>query len=79
MPLYKALAAIEFSSLTKLIDRAKQLEARENEERVEKELRKKSSKKRQNSGGRSKGAVSPKGQVERFTHSASSNPHKRRN
>ena len=34
MPLFRALASIEFSSLTKLIDRASQLEVRENEERI---------------------------------------------
>ena len=77
-PLYKALLAIEFSSLTKLIDRAKQLKAKENKERVERELRKKSSRKGQSSGGRSGGAVPPEGQMEKFTHSTSSNPYKRR-
>ena len=40
-PLYKAIVSIEFSSLTNLIDRAKQLEAREIEERREREQRKK--------------------------------------
>ena len=39
--LYKAMVSIEFSSLASLIDRAKQLEAREIEERAEREQRKK--------------------------------------
>ena len=78
-PLYKALAATEISSLTKLIGRAKQLEARENEERTERELRKKGLEKGQNSRGRSEGVVLPEGQAEQFTHSTSSNPHKRIN
>ena len=40
MPLFKALASTEFFSLTKLIDKASQLEIRENEEgrkRIEEE------------------------------------------
>ena len=37
MSLFKVLVSIEFSSLTKLIDRASQLEIRENEEREERE------------------------------------------
>ena len=36
-PLYKAIVSTEFSSLASLIDRAKQLEAREIEERTERE------------------------------------------
>ena len=64
MPLFRALASIEFSSLTKLIDRASQLEIRENEERAERELRKKSLGKGQSSGSRSRGTVFSKGQVE---------------
>ena len=42
MSLFRALTSTEFFSLTKLINRASQLEVRENEERVERELRKKS-------------------------------------
>ena len=76
---FRALVGIEFSSLTKLIDRANQLEIRENEEREERELRKKSLKKGQSSGGRSGGTIPPEGQVEQFTYSALPNPHKRRN
>ena len=79
MPLFRALMGVEFFSLTKLIDRANQLEIKENEVRAERELRKKSLGKGQSSGGRSGGAVFPEGQMEQFTHSASSNPHKRRN
>ena len=37
MPLYKAIVSSEFSSLISLIDRAKQLEARELEEKAERE------------------------------------------
>ena len=44
-PLYKAIVSTEFSSLASLIDRAKQLEAREIEEREEREQRKKAMKK----------------------------------
>ena len=40
-PLYKAIVSTEFLSLASLIDRAKQLEAREIEERGEREQRKK--------------------------------------
>ena len=40
MPLYKAIVSTEFSSLTSLIDRAKQLEAKEIEEKAEREQRK---------------------------------------
>ena len=79
MPLYRGLMGIEFSSLTKLVDRASQLEIRENEERAERELRKKSLGKGQSNGDRSGGAILPEGQVEQFTYSASPNPHKRRN
>ena len=79
MPLFRALASIDFFSLTKLIDRASQLEIRENKERAERELRKKSLGKGQSSGGRSRGTVPSEGHVEQFTYSASPNPHKRRN
>ena len=79
MTLFRALAGIEFFSLTKLIDRANQLEIRENEERVERELKKKSLGKGQSSKGRLRGTVPSEGQVEQFTYSASPNPHKRRN
>ena len=79
MPLFRVLVGTEFSSLTKLIDRASQLKIRENEERAKRELRKKSLGKGQSSGGRSGGTVLPEGQVEQFTYSASPNPHKRRN
>ena len=41
IPLYKVMVSTEFSFLTSLIDRAKQLEAREIEERAEREQRKK--------------------------------------
>ena len=44
-PLYKAIVSTEFSSLVSLIDRAKQLEAREIEERIEREQRKKAMRK----------------------------------
>ena len=77
--LFRALAGTEFSSLTKLIDRASQLEIKENEERVERELRKKSLEKGQSSGGRSGGTVLLEGQVEQFTYSTLPNSHKRRN
>ena len=40
-PLYKVIVSTEFSSLASLIDRAKQLETREIEERREREQRKK--------------------------------------
>ena len=79
MPLFRELAITEFSSLTKLIDRASQLEIRENEERAKRELRKKSLGKGQSNGGRSGGIVLPERQVEQFTCSASPNPYKRRN
>ena len=36
-PLYKAIMSAEFSSLTSLIDRAKQLEAKEIEEKAKRE------------------------------------------
>ena len=61
MPLFRALASTEFSSLTKLSDRASQLEIRENEERAKRELRKKSLGKGQSSGGRSGGTIFPEG------------------
>ena len=61
MPLFRALASTEFFSLTKLIDRASQLEIRENEERAERELRKKSLGKGQSSEGRFEGTVLPEG------------------
>ena len=38
--LYNLLATTEFSSLSRLIDMAKQLEARHNKDRVEREQRK---------------------------------------
>ena len=52
---------IEFSSLTKLIDKANQLEVRENEEKAERELKKKSLGKGQSSGGRSVETILPEG------------------
>ena len=52
MPLYKELVATEFSSLTKLIDKAKELEARDNEEKVERDQRKKAIGKPQSSQSR---------------------------
>ena len=79
MPLFKTLASTEFFSLTKLIDRANQLEVRENEERAERELRKKSLGKGQSSGGRSGGTIPSEGHVEQFIYSASPNLHKKRN
>ena len=79
MPLFRALASTEFFSLTKFIDRVSQLEIRENEERAERELRKKSLGKGQSSGDRSGGTVPSEGQVEQFTYSALPNPHKKRN
>ena len=61
MPLFRALVGTEFFSLTKLIDRASQLKIKENEERAERELRKKSLGKGQSSGGRSRGTVPSEG------------------
>ena len=61
MPLFRALVSTEFFSLTKLFDRANQLEIKENEERAERELRKKSLGKGQSSGDRSEGIVSSEG------------------
>ena len=55
-PLYKAIVSTKFFSLASLIDRAKQLEAREIEERAEREQRKKTMKKFQDSQSR-RGAV----------------------
>ena len=49
IPLYKELVATEFLSLTKLIDKAKQFEARDNEEKVERDQRKKAMGKPQSS------------------------------
>ena len=37
MPLYNALVTTEFSSLTRMIDKAKMLEARYKEERIERD------------------------------------------
>ena len=53
MPLYNALVATEFPSLTRMIDKAKLLEARYKEERIERDQRKKNMGKPQ--GGQSKG------------------------
>ena len=39
-PLYNLLATIEFPSMSRLINMAKQLEARHNEDRTEREQRK---------------------------------------
>ena len=53
MPLYNVLVATEFLSLTRMIDKAKLLEARYKEERIERDQRKKNMGKPQ--GGQSKG------------------------
>ena len=51
-PLYKAIVSTEFPSLTSLIDRAKQLEARKIGEKAEREQRKKAVGKFQDSQSR---------------------------
>ena len=56
-PLYKAMVSIEFPSLASLIDKAKQLEARKIEERVEREQRKKAMGKPQDSQNRREAVI----------------------
>ena len=56
-PLYKAMVSTEFSFLPSLIDRAKQLEAREIEEMAEREQRKKAIGKSQGSQSRGEAVV----------------------
>ena len=51
-PLYHALAAIEFPTLSKLVDMAKQLEARHREDREEREHKRQLTGKTQGSRGK---------------------------
>ena len=52
MPLYNALVAIEFPTLSKLVDTAKQLEARHREDKEEREQKRQLTDKTQSSHGK---------------------------
>ena len=52
-PLYNALVAVEFSTLSKVVDTAKQLEARHREDREEREQKRQLTGKTQSSRGKS--------------------------
>ena len=71
-PLYNLLATTEYPSLSRLIDMAKQLEARHNEDRAEREHRKQISGRTQASKEKSEDVK----KVEQVTHAMPPNPYK---
>src|SRR5262249_7843513 len=70
-PLYTALVATEFSTLSQLLDKARLCETRFNKEKVEREERRNEKNKRQNSQNRSEGVSFSKRQVTQPTQFAS--------
>ena len=71
-PLYNLLATTEYPSLSRLIDMAKQLEARHNEDRAEQEHKKQSSGRTQASKEKSEDVR----KVEQVTYAMPPNPYK---
>ena len=72
IPFYNLLATTEYPSLSRLIDMAKQLEARHNEDRAKREQRKQSIGRTQSSKEKSENAM----KVEQVTYTMPPNPYK---